>query len=352
MNRDGRLHSVSLTARELPADLIGTIFCAVGLSLLSVLPGIDSTTRTALAAPLAVFLSGYALLAALFPDRNIGYPMGDRSNWPGQWSGVPDRPDDQPVSSNHGLSPARRIALSFCLSPIVSFLVVSALGVLFKGMRPVPFVLSLSAITASGSLAALIRHNLHSPNVSRFISPDQLRFGLRSPISDSRSRSWRTILTRVALVAVLFVFTASAVYAVGAPPVDDEYTEFYLLTANGTDDLSANDYPATLADGDGRPLVVGVTNHLGRSVEYSIVVELQTVAVQNNSTTVVRERELRRFETTLADGETWTRRHTLTPTTTGERLRVTYLLYRGSPPADPTSENAYRELHLWIRTNN
>jgi hypothetical protein len=33
---------------------------------------------------------------------------------------------------------------------------------------------------------------------------------------------------------------------------------------------------------------------------------------------------------------------------TGERLRLTYLLYRGAPPQTPTTDNAYRELHLWV----
>jgi len=33
---------------------------------------------------------------------------------------------------------------------------------------------------------------------------------------------------------------------------------------------------------------------------------------------------------------------------TGENLRVQYLLYRGDPPAEPTQENAYRSLHLWV----
>jgi uncharacterized membrane protein len=41
----------------------------------------------------------------------------------------------------------------------------------------------------------------------------------------------------------------------------------------------------------------------------------------------------------------------VTPTLTGQRLRLAYLLYRGSPPPDPTVENAYREVHLWINVS-
>jgi uncharacterized membrane protein len=94
-------------------------------------------------------------------------------------------------------------------------------------------------------------------------------------------------------------------------------------------------------------------------VEYTVVVELQRVTIVNetdsttNATTVrvLDERELRRFEVSLAHNETWHNQHTVTPTMTGDRLRLQYLLYRGEPPADPSGETAYRELHLWVNVS-
>ena len=35
----------------------------------------------------------------------------------------------------------------------------------------------------------------------------------------------------------------------------------------------------------------------------------------------------------------------------GEDRRVKFLLYRGEPPADPTAEGAYRDLHLWVQVS-
>jgi uncharacterized membrane protein len=29
-------------------------------------------------------------------------------------------------------------------------------------------------------------------------------------------------------------------------------------------------------------------------------------------------------------------------------LRLAYLLYKGEAPPEPTVENAYREVHLWV----
>jgi len=43
--------------------------------------------------------------------------------------------------------------------------------------------------------------------------------------------------------------------------------------------------------------------------------------------------------------------HTVAPTLPGERLRLVYLLYKGDPPAEPTVENAYREVHLWVNVS-
>jgi uncharacterized membrane protein len=41
----------------------------------------------------------------------------------------------------------------------------------------------------------------------------------------------------------------------------------------------------------------------------------------------------------------------VTPELTGDRMRLTYMLYRGAPPATPTTDNAYRELHLWVNVS-
>lgn len=77
---------------------------------------------------------------------------------------------------------------------------------------------------------------------------------------------------------------------------------------------------------------------------YTVVVALQRV--ENNTTQATQE--LDRFGVAVADNETWLRQVSITPTMRGQRLRLAFLLYRGSPPAHPTVANAYRELHLWV----
>lgn len=144
----------------------------------------------------------------------------------------------------------------------------------------------------------------------------------------------------------------SVAYAVAVPKQGESFTEFYLLTENETGGLVAADYPTDFVRGESKPVVIGIGNHEHRRLNYTVVVELQRVQVQNNSTTVLDARELRRFRTPpLADNETWRTTYNVTPTLTGQRLRLVFLLYRGGPPAEPRVDNAYRELHLWVNVS-
>jgi hypothetical protein len=97
--------------------------------------------------------------------------------------------------------------------------------------------------------------------------------------------------------------------------------------------------------------VVGIGNHEHEPVDYTVVVELQNVTFEGNESVVREESELGRLRTGLADNETWTRTYEVTPTMTGERLRLAFLLYNESVPDDPTVENAYRETHLWVNVS-
>ena len=150
------------------------------------------------------------------------------------------------------------------------------------------------------------------------------------------------------MVCSILLATASVGYAVAVPKQGEAFSEFYLLTETPDVELVADNYPEEFVAGENRTLTVGVGNHEHEAVSYTVVVLAQDVRVQNNSTTVLAEEQLRRFQPRVADNETWQRNHTVAPSLTGDSIRLTYLLYRGPPPADPSTENAYRELHLWV----
>jgi len=166
----------------------------------------------------------------------------------------------------------------------------------------------------------------------------------------------------VLLVVSVLLAVGSVAYAVAVPPQGEQFSEFYLLTENDEGELVADGYPTEFVRGESAPVVVGIGNNEYESTEYTVVVELQRVeavgggnlSVANateNATTeiqVVERERLGELSAQLAHNETWQQSHELSPTLTGENLRVQYLLYRGEPPAEPTRDNAYRSLHLWV----
>lgn len=155
------------------------------------------------------------------------------------------------------------------------------------------------------------------------------------------------------LAALVLVAAGSIGYAVTLDDGGDDegFTELYVLPGGTNGTAVAGEYPTRLAVDEGGSLVTVVSNRERRPTDYTVVVELQRVragAAGDGSPDVVETVELDRFSVETAAGETRRTERTVTPTMTGEDLRLTVLLYRGDPPSDPTVENAYREVHLRV----
>jgi len=163
--------------------------------------------------------------------------------------------------------------------------------------------------------------------------------------------NWKEIVLGLLLVFSVSVAAGGIVYTMNTPDRGSGFTEFYLLTENESGALVATGYPTEFAPGERKPLVIGIENHEGQPTNYTVVAELQRVEQENGSTSVVEQREIRRFRTTASENETKLIQHSVNPPMNGTQLRLVYLLYRGDPPANPTVENAYRETHLQINVS-
>ena len=153
----------------------------------------------------------------------------------------------------------------------------------------------------------------------------------------------------VLLAASILLAVGAVGFAVMVPPDGEQFTEFYLLTEDDDGELVAANYPEEFELGESQPVVVGIENSEGETVEYTVVVQLQEVEVVGNETNVLQREEIDRINSpAIADNGTWQYRHDIQPTMTGSELRLQYLLYKGEPPAEPTLENSYRDVHLWI----
>jgi uncharacterized membrane protein len=346
--------------RTLPADLAAVVVLVFLACLFVVVPGLNETPlRVVFGLPLVLFLPGYALIAVLFPEAGSS-PTADDDEPSEDVDSETDSTQtededgfiDQSVPTlgtgrDRGIDGIERVALSFGLSIAIVPLLGLVLNFTPWGIRLWPILIAVSASTlALVAIAAMRRQSL--PADERFQVPyqdwiDAGRAELLQP--DSRMDGVLNIL----LVFSLLLAVGAVAYAVAVPPQGETFTEFYLLDESEDGELVAGNYPSEFVVGESKPVVVGIGNHEGGSVEYTVVVQLQEVQVEGNETVVLERQELDRFTSpVIGDNGTWQRTYEIRPTSTGEQLRLQYLLYRGEPPASPTQANSYRDLHLWV----
>jgi uncharacterized membrane protein len=330
--------------RELPADLAAVVTLVVLTNLAALLPVVGETPlRVVLGLPFVLFVPGYAFIAALFPEADGGETAVEEGN---ANAGATAATNADPASRREGIDGIERVALSFGLSIAVVPLIGLVLNFTPWGIRLVPVLAGVSGFTLVATAVAARRRRALPPD-ERFRVPYRdwlavVRAELFDP--DTRTDAVLNVLLAVSVVLAL----GSVGYAVAVPKPGESFTELYLLTETDDDELVADDYPTEFTAGESRSLVVGIGNQEHETVRYTVVVTLQRVRVENSSTTVLEGEQLHRFQPRVEHNETWHRSHAVTPAMTGERLRLTYLLYRGDSPGAPTTGNAYREVHLWV----
>lgn len=317
----------------LPADLAATAGLVVLADLVVLLPGVSaSPLRVLVGLPFLLFLPGYALVAALFPEAGPGVDGGAEEGWPG---------------TSGRIDGVERAALSFGLSLAVLPVVGLALHFTPWGIRLVPVLAALSLVTL-GLVAVAARRRRQLSAAERFAVP--YRDWLAAARADLFAPATRTDAALNVVLAVSLVTAAAfAGYAVAVPKETERFTEFYVLTEDEAGELVAEGHPTSLAVGEPTSFVLGVENHEHEPVTYAVVVRLQDVRVgADNRTVVEREAELDRFRVDLGHDEAWQEPYAVVPPFAGERLRLQFLLYRGDVPARPSANNAYHELHLWV----
>ncbi|WP_311173106.1 DUF1616 domain-containing protein [Halobellus ordinarius] len=324
--------------RTLPADL-AAVLAVVALQLLSTLiPGLsDTPLRVVFGLPFVLFIPGYAFIAALFPEAGAS-PENDEN--------TEDADAAADSVTERGIDGIERVALSFGTSIAIVPLLGLVLNFTPWGIRLVPILVTVSGFTVVAVAVAAARRK-QLPEDERLVVP--YRQWLETAAAELFEPDSRTdAALNVLLVASVLLATASVGYAVAVPKTGESFSELYLLTDGEDGELVADNYPEELVRGEPASLVVGVGNQEHQPEQYSVVVLLQRVEVANNSTTVLEEDRLRTFTPRLEHNETWHRPHRIEPTMTGERLRLTYLLYKEAPPSSPSVETAYREVHLWV----
>ena len=334
--------------RALPADLAAMAGVVLAVNIVVFVPFIrDTPLRVPFGLAFVLFVPGYALIAALFPEA--GEPPTPQED---------EEDEGWMMNRDRGIDGIERVALSFGLSIAVVPLIGLALNFTPWGIRLIPIMIATSGFTlVMIAIAAVRRWEL--PPEERFAVPyhDWLERA-RSEIFEPDDRVDAALNVALALSIILAVGVLS--YAIMFPPEGERFSEFYVLTEDDEGELVAANYPTELIVGNSEELVVGVGNQEHETVEYTVIVQLEEVEFDRDTegnitnVSVIDTEELERFELTLTHNET---RHEYLAVGTdntdmiGENRRLQFLLYtdHDTPvPENPTRENAYRDLHLWV----
>ncbi len=322
-----------------PVDLAavaGSTLAIYAATRVAFAPGSPSQILVGL--PLLFFLPGYALVSALFPARPSRTDTSHVED---------ERIGDAAVAGRlgrlhqRGIDGVERLVLSVGLSAVVLPFVGLALSVVPDGLSTQMVLSSLTGFVLAAAVLAAVR---------RARLPEDQRFSvsLRTAVGTAGATAVGTTRTETAANVVLAASVVAAAaalgFAVAAPQSGGGFTDLHLTTESANGDLVAKNYPDTLGP-NAKPLVLTVENQEGATRQYTVVVQLQQVADDGSVTERTR---LRTFTPTVAPGEEWTTRHRPNPQMSGNDLRLTYLLYQGDPPANPTRKNAYREIYIWV----
>ena len=351
---ESKLNPVTRTAlrvrwgiRNLPADLAAVVAIVVLTNVAALAPVVRETPlRIGFGLAFVLFVPGYAFIAALFPEAGESPVESNDAAIDSAEEQAADEAADATQGTERGIDGLERVALSFGLSIAITPLIGLVLNFTPWGIRLVPILLSLSGFTVLAVATAAYRR-WELPAEERFQVPYREWFAAgRAELFEPASRTDAAL--NVVLVLSILLATSSVGYAVLVPQQGEKFTEFYLLTETDDRDLVADNYPTEFTVGEGQPLVVGIGNQEHEQTRYTVVSQLQRVRIEDNSSTVLRSERLATFGQTLDHNETWHTRRTVTPTYEGTNLRLLFLLYRGTPPEDPSIDNAYRETHLWV----
>lgn len=254
--------------------------------------------RTMLGLPMVLFLPGYALIAALFPEKA-------------------------------DLDGIERLALSFGLSIAVVPLIGLGLNYTPWGIRLIPILVSLSVFTLLMCAIAVYRRSKLPSEKAFSVSLAEIYDSVKPPASDQPVSKFDRILTIVLVISVLVSVVALA-YVVVTPKQGEKFTEFYILGMDG----KADNYTTQFTLGDSGQVIVGVVNHEYERVKYTMDIRLnnESLSIPSNVQSFSLEHNV-----------TWERPVMFTPNSVGNNMKLEFLLYKNDNLTVP-----YRDLHLWV----
>lgn len=299
--------------RVLAADLFAVVASVVLLAGVVFSPlGDIRALAVVIGLPFVLLVPGYALVSAVFP-----------------------RGGDLAPGSATEVSWVARIGASVAGSGIALAVVGVVLNFTVWGFEQTAIVVGLSAVSVGGIAVAWYRRRSLETAYQAGVDFGAVRATVRTAVIDESA-------VNVVLTVLVVLAAAGAVGVVAEESTSDgSVVELYVLGENESGELTAGAYPSNVTAGD--PITAGVgvgTSEL--PFDGHVTVRLERVTVEGDEVTVRESRRLNRTDIQLEPGERTIRRHTVRPSMVGERLRLTYRLYRNG------SDSPLRQVHVWL----
>lgn len=135
----------------------------------------------------------------------------------------------------------------------------------------------------------------------------------------------KNLVVSAFLCAALFGMIVAIVFILVTHKTETRFTEFYILGSHG----QAFDFPSQLYVGEDGTIMVGIVNHEGKLVSYSV--ELSLNGIESSETTLV-----------LANGDKWEKQINFAPSEIGQNL-LELNLYK-----DDGTIPCVAPLYLWL----
>ena len=322
---------MKISFNKYPIDVIVCIIWSLILIPIALLD-FEGLIRVILGLPFILFIPGYILIFALFPNKII----------------------------DSGIDIIERIALSFGLSIAVVPLIGLGLNYTPWGIRLEPILLSIFFFILIIGIIGIYRWIKTDPD-DRFV----ISFDLKFPKSESKFDKILTIILAISIIVAL----GSLVYIIITPKIGEKFTEFYILGPEGI----ADNYPRNLSTQENASLIIGIVNHEYKIINYTVEIWLVNQTLIYNSSTDLNETiyhhmwfmdkiniELDHIPIDIEESwkPQWEYNYTFYIDKKGN-FKLAFLLFteptenydRNFDYKDITDEkinNAYRELHIWL----
>lgn len=313
-----------LKPKNFPKDIaLVLIWLAIAVLTIYVPVINESFLRIIFTVPVILFIPGYVLIAALFPNR---------------------------LSEKKGIDGIERFALSVGLSIAVVPLIGLALNYTPFGIRLNPIVICLVIFTLIMVIITLIRR-ASLPKENQFYVPfEKVIPTVKNELFPKEQKKVEKILSIILVIAIVAA-AVTTVFVIVFPKDGEKFTEFYILGA----EKMADKYPSEFTAGSEQFVWVGVKNHEYRDVTYTMDVLFLNAEWDNENSTskINKEMSYGRVEIPVADAGEYLEKYYFTMPDASYN-RVEFLLYddknvpKESASAQEKMDAAYRDLHLWV----